>query len=350
MRRSPAELLAAWRTFTHVGEAGKAAGFETIILQAADEDAVVTHNGVECHFIREFSELASRARALQPDIVHVRGLSFPAQTRALQRVLSGARFVLQNHSDRVPRWWRRATYRRAYRDMAGIVCTAKPQVTPFFESGVFGERTRIFEVAAASCRFQPGDQDDARTVTGLYGDPCLLWVGRLDENKDPITVIDAVRRAAGRLPDVQLWMCYTDAPQLSEVQARLGADPELAQRVHLLGTVPYEQLEALYQAADFKVLGSRNESTCFAVVEALACGLPPVVTDIAAFRALTADGSTGRLFPCGDAQRMANALVEVHADDRAEQRARARAVFDRSLAFSAMGRRLLSAYEDVSAR
>ena len=44
------------------------------------------------------------------------------------------------------------------------------------------------------------------------------------------------------------------------------------------------------QAADLFVLGSHREGSGYSLIEALACGLPPVVTDIHAFRTLTGCG------------------------------------------------------------
>lgn len=56
------------------------------------------------------------------------------------------------------------------------------------------------------------------------------------------------------------------------------------------------------------VAGSRHEGSGYAVIEALACGVVPVVTDIAPFRALTDRGRVGALWPVGNAERLARAL------------------------------------------
>jgi glycosyltransferase involved in cell wall biosynthesis len=179
----------------------------------------------------------------------------------------------------------------------------------------------------------------------LSGDPCLLWLGRLDANKDPLTVLDAVRLASEDLPGLQLWCCYTDAPLLEVVTQRLRTDPALAARVHLLGAVPHADVELLLRAADFLVLASHREGSCFAVMEALACGATPLLTNIPTLSAMTGHGAVGALFAPGDAGALARLIVDFSARDSAGLRLRARARFEQHLSFEALGAKLRGAYE-----
>jgi glycosyltransferase involved in cell wall biosynthesis len=182
------------------------------------------------------------------------------------------------------------------------------------------------------------------------GDPLILWVGHLNENKDPLTVLDGVSRAARALPQLTLYCCFGTAPLLSAVRHRIAADPRLAGRVHLLGAVPHAHIELLMQAADMFVLGSRREGSGYALIEALACGLPPVVTDIPSFRVLTGGGTVGRLWPCGDADALGEAIRAVAAQTTSTGsgvRAGVRTHFDRELSFEALGSKLARAYEEI---
>ncbi len=56
--------------------------------------------------------------------------------------------------------------------------------------------------------------------------------------------------------------------------------------MHLLGRVPHERIEMLMRAADLFVLGSHREGGNTSLIEALATGLLPVVTDIPSSRSL----------------------------------------------------------------
>src|SRR3546814_12591222 len=70
-----------------------------------------------------------------------------------------------------------------------------------------------------------------------------------------------------------------------------------------------------------------------------------MVTDIPAFRALTGDGAIGRIWPPGDAVRLAEALVDT-ASNRPSP-GQVRGYFDANLSFAAIGRRWLDAYARV---
>ena len=102
------------------------------------------------------------------------------------------------------------------------------------------------------------------------------------------------------------------------------------------------------QAADLFVLGSHQEGSGYSVIEALACGLPPIVTDIPSFRSLTGEGAVGALWPCGDSRALCEALASARFDPPA--RAAVRAHFDRELSLGSLGRKLAAMYVDARER
>ncbi|MGC1520211.1 MAG: glycosyltransferase, partial [Steroidobacteraceae bacterium] len=172
----------------------------------------------------------------------------------------------------------------------------------------------------------------------------------LDANKDPLTVLDGIRVAVRCLPRLQMYCCFGSAPLLRTVQRRIAEDPLFNGRVHLLGRVSHLQVEQLMRAADLFVLGSHREGSGYSVIEALACGLPPVITDIPSFRSLTDDGSVGALWPIGDAAALGERIVAVAAQPPHSTRAAAREHFERRLSFEAVGRSLATAYQDLLER
>jgi glycosyltransferase involved in cell wall biosynthesis len=103
------------------------------------------------------------------------------------------------------------------------------------------------------------------------------------------------------------------------------------------------------RAADVFVLGSHHEGSGYSLIEALACGLPPVVTDIPSFRVLTGRGAVGRLWPCGDSAALTRALVAAGRADPALRTA-VRGHFVRELSFAAVGRKLSAMYAEVRER
>ena len=354
--RLPEDLLSAWPTLVQVAEAAASSGVRVTVLQASQHWHRLRSNDVDYHFlpfggvastgagIAAFRELTA---ALRPDVFHVQGLGFPRDVAALAAAAPGIPIVVQDHADRPPRrFWRWPAVRRSLAAARGVMFCAREQARPFRRIGLLPNRTRVYEVPESTCGFTALDQADARQLSGVSGDPALLWVGHLDRNKDPLTVLDGVSLAARHLRGLQLWCCFGNAPLMDKVRARVDGDPMLAGRVHLLGRVPHASIRTLMSAADFLVQGSHREGSGYAVIEALACGLPPIVTDIPSFRTLTSHGTVGRLWPRGDASALGQALVQMAALPRADLRTTARAKFERDLSSAALGRALRAVYLD----
>lgn len=348
-------LLERWPSLADIAELVAGAGVRVSVLQAASHAERLTRNDVEYHFVDVDGTrtVASRGRrfadvldGIHADVLHAHGLGFVAEAFAVAGHLSPELPILfQDHADRPPRWWRRPRHRRCFARASGIAFTSPDQAQPFMATRLFGPSTRLFAIPESSSRFTPGDRTRARAETGLHGDPCVLWVGRLTRGKDPLTVLEGIALAASRLPGLQLWCVFGAAPMLADVRARISGDARLAGRVQLLGEVPHARIETLLRAADLFVSGSRAEGSGYAALEAIACGITPVLTDIPAFRALTGNGRIGHLWPRGDAARLADALFLAATEPTSAQQVRVH--FDATLSFEAVGRLWSEAYSQV---
>lgn len=357
MGREPERLLHDWPSLVDVAEAVHGAGARVSVIQAAHTSLRIERNGVEYFFlapeigdrsIAENVRFAILLQRLKADVFHVHGFSFPLDVMTLASLLPRTPILVQDHANHVPRLWRRWAWRRALSQVAGVAFCARAQARPFVSSRLLSQTTPVYEIPESSSRFTSGDRSIAREHTGLHGSPCVLWVGHLNHNKDPLTVLDAISRVVAHLPTLQLWCCFIDAPLLASVTSRIESDERLREHVHLLGRIEHERVQTLMQAADIFVLGSHHEGSGYSVIEALACGLVPVVTDIPSFRALTADGRIGRLWPRGDAGALSDALLAIARDP--PSRGAVRAHFDSEISLAAVGRKLRAAYEDLRAR
>ena len=353
-RADPEELLDTWQTLGDVATAVHRAGADVTVVQSFHRDAELVREGVKFRFVAEPAlpgrtvgllprRLADAAREQAPDVIHVNGLDFAWHTQVLCGI--GVPVLAQDHAS-VP-YARRIRRRWGLARVAGVAFTDARQAEPFFHNGSFRQGMPIYSVPESSTHFTTGNIDEARAETGIYGDPAVLWVGRLDANKDPLTLLDALEQAARELPELQLWCCFHEQPLLGEVRARLARSPDLAARVHLLGRVPHGTIQVMCRAADFFMLGSHREGSGYALIEALACGATPVVSDIPAFRGLTLNGRVGALVPTGDAATFARALIELAGHPRGPLRRRAVDHFARELSFDVIGRRLCAIYETL---
>ena len=339
--RKPRELISDWPTLTDVARAASAAGVE-VSVAVPHKETVTLHSGdVAVHFR---PDVLKHVQAEAPDILHVHGLAF-ARAAPARLLPASTRVVVQDHGGGEPSPWRKMLMRRGLRDVRGALFTASAQAAPF--ANILPRTARVFEVLESSSWFSPGDQNEARQRTRLYGDPCVLWVGRLNGNKDPLMVLRAMRGALNRLPNLQLWCCYSTTELLPAMKKLIEGDAILRDRVHLLGTVAHGDIEHLARAADFFVAASHWEGSGFALIEALACGLTPIVTDIPSFRWITGGGAIGGLVPVGDHAAMADQLVRLATMPGVQRRAAVLHHFAQQLSFDAIGNQLKHAYESV---
>lgn len=351
----PDALLRAWPTLGDVAAAVASTGAEVTVVQSFDRDAEIVRHGVRFLFVREPAipgratgvrpaNIAAAVRDCGPDVIHMNGLDFARHTRALSRL--GVPVLAQDHASRPA--IARARRRHALAGVAGVAFTAAPQAEPFVAEGSIPPGVLIFGVPESSTHFAPGPREAARAETGVAGEPAVLWVGRLDTNKDPLTMLDAVERVAASLPGVELWCCFHEQPLIEAVRQRIRTSDILKPRVHLLGRVPHDRIELLCRAADFLMLGSHHEGSGYALIEALACGTTPIVSDIPAFRELTGNGAIGSLVEPGDSAGFARALIELAQRPRGDLREEAAGHFKAQLSFDRVGARLLEIYTTLA--
>jgi glycosyltransferase involved in cell wall biosynthesis len=348
----PDALLERYTTLTGWSEALLEAGADrVIVLQRFHHHAIVTRNGVEYHFGRMRDIGAADLRSIE--VAHVNGLNFPVQTHRLRRWLPPrAPIVVQDHATGSPpaRAASRAVRRWGFRPVDAFLFTSAALADPWRAAKIFRRHHHIYEVLEASTTLRPMARAAAREASGVTGSPALLWVGRLDANKDPLTVLAGFERIIVPHPDASLTMVFGSDELLPEIRARLSGSPSLARRVRLVGYVAHDALPAYYSAADVFVLGSHHEGSGYALIEACACGAIPVVTGIPAFRVITGNGTRGALWPPGDAVGLAHALLELGGRDLVALRADLAVHFAKELSWTAVGRRALDIYAEVRAR
>jgi glycosyltransferase involved in cell wall biosynthesis len=305
----PDALLERYSTLRDWGESILAAGATRVLtFQRFGRDAAFTRNGVDYVFRRDgsgerprFWNRSTRLHAALAqanlDVAHVNGLEFGGALRHLRHAVGpSTAIVVQDHGGQSQRLAGRATPdalvgRRGFRAADGFLFTAGAQAGPWRRAGAITSGQRVFEVPEASTHLRGIPRSAARIASHVEGTPAVLWVGRLNANKDPLTVLDGFEQSLTHLPQAVLTLVHGTDDQLSAVSARVSGSPALRDHVRLAGHVGHEMMPAYYSAADLFVLGSHHEGSGYALIEACACGTVPVVTAIPSFRVLTAEGS-----------------------------------------------------------
>ena len=362
---SPDALLANYHTLTGWSAAMSQAGASVQTVQRFSADARQRRDAVEYVFVadngrgtpRPWDEVAGTVAvvsAAHPDVVHVNGLMFPAAVVALRAALPDAVIVLQDHSGALPRTlpWpldrlTTARWSQAFAVVDACTFTAAELADRWRAAGLPAS-VPIIEIPEASTTLTPIDRREAARRTGMNRPLELLWVGRLEPGKDPMTMLDALEQALPHLPEAHATMIFEGGQLEAQVRTRVSGSSALNGHVALAGAVPHERVADYYSAADVFVSASRHEGSGYALIEAIACGVAPCVTDIPASRALV--GSIGRPWPAGDAAACAAEIRALGRPSGRPSRQAVRAHFDAELDWRAIGSRTVDAYTALLAQ
>lgn len=199
-------------------------------------------------------------------------------------------------------------------------------------------------------RFRPAiGVPDWRGRFGFGDGPLLTYLGRLTSDKGVHRFLDAL----AELPRGLDWSaCVAGVgPEEGAVRRRIALDPHLDGRVRYAGPVAEEEKPALLSQSDLFVLPSVSDTASVAVLEAMASGAVPVVSNVGGPSAIVEDGRTGRVVDLGLAHGLADALAELLTDEP-RRRALARAGLGwvrREASIERTARRFISLYELVMA-
>ena len=153
---------------------------------------------------------------------------------------------------------------------------------------------------------EPPDRDWSRDVT-------LFTAGRIDAEKNPLLLVEAMAELERRRPGVYRLTWAGEGPLVEEVRRR-AEELGVAERIELLGYLPFPELLPHYRGAHAFVHVSFTEGVPQVLTEALASGAPVVATDVGGVREALNDGEAALLVPPDDLVALVEALLRL-ADD-----------------------------------
>ncbi len=179
------------------------------------------------------------------------------------------------------------------------------------ELGASAEKSEVVGNGVDTTRFHPVDRAAARSRYGLPENAqVLISVGGLVERKGMHRVIDCLPALLTSHPALH-YLIVGGGSAEGDIRAELDAQVArlgLAARVHFLGALPPDELNGPLSAADVFVLATRNEGWANVFLEAMACGLPVVSTDVGGNAEVVCRPALGSIVPFGDAAALQQAL------------------------------------------
>lgn len=213
--------------------------------------------------------------------------------------------------------------------------------------GATAERVRVLPNRVVLDDYSPTDRSSLNEIRSRYGipedAPVVLSVGRLHPEKDPVTLV----RGFARIPQEEARLVLVGDGELREAVSVEADRAGLDGRVVVTGFRPREEIPSLLYVADCFVMASQYEGFPFALLEAMAAGVPVVVSEIPQIDELL-EGTGALRFPVGDDRALSERISEVLADP-APARARAASARELMTKFDRAEIDLLEAslYEDL---
>jgi glycosyltransferase involved in cell wall biosynthesis len=263
--------------------------------------------------------LFGELRHLGPDIVHVNspgpydgqmGLAAP-----VARFAGASRVVVTEHLPMVERSAKRAIIKEfAYRwvDKVLTVCHAN---VPYLidRQKVPAAKIEVIHNALQEDFGQRSDVD-SNSMRERYGLPpecvAIAFVGSLIERKGFPVLLDALQP----LDNVHWRLLVAGDGAERGRYERLTKDMGMEDRVQFLGMLAEQEVEAMMRSVDLLALPSFMEAMPYVILEAMACGLPVIASNIYGIDEMVVDSETAVLIPPGDAARLSGGLRELIGD------------------------------------
>ncbi len=248
------------------------------------------------------------AREIQPDLVH----AGPVQTCAFIAVLAGCSpilcmswgFDLMKDVER-GRWWQFVT-RYTLKRCDYFTSDARVTRDKAIAYGMDPQKTVVFPWGVDLERFTPAPREKPVGQNERF----TLFCNR---SWEPNYGVDVLARAFVLLtrqqPDLDLVLLAggSEGPRIRQILESAG----VLERVTFAGQVSQADLPPYYRVADLYISPSHVDGSSVSLMEALACGLPCLVSDIPANQEWITEGKNGWLFPDGDAGKLAEKIQTV---------------------------------------
>lgn len=179
----------------------------------------------------------------------------------------------------------------------------------------------------------------------------ILYVGRLIKEKGVSVLLEAVAHLPDPLRSSIFLDIVGDGPDLKVLQQQarmLGIES----RVSFAGSVPNEELPKIYQAASLFIGASDSEGQGVVYLEAMACGVPVIATNVGGVGEIIEHGVNGYLVAPRDPEAIAKAIVELLENDsrRLQLSDKARQQVVQHYSWESVAKRFADSYREVLAR
>ena len=210
--------------------------------------------------------------------------------------------------------------------------------------GMGADRIVLFPWGTDLDHFSPRSEGGLRAELGWQEQFVLISTRTFEPLYGVDLIVQAFIRASQQHPQLRL-LLLGDGSQ-REGMKRWLIDAGLADKAYFAGSVSRDDLPNYYRSADLYLSASHSDGSSVSLLEAMACGLPALVSDIPGNREWVAPGVNGWWFRSGEADSLVASVKKVLGSDKCKAMGiAARSIAEQRADWSENFPKLLDAYE-----
>ncbi len=282
--------------------------------------------------VRNVVKLRGIILDFKPHIVHT-ALARPSIGAALTRLCMrrGIKWIASDHG--VHEWHEKGAIRGQIMDavmprilsrMDAVLSVSESAANELIRHGVNPERVRVVPNGINTSRFYPGQTRDRKQFLATQfpqDNPAKNYfvigsAGNLRKLKGYEDLVEAMPQIIAATPNARC-LVWGEGPERKPLIARTQ-ELGLSHAISFCGHA--DAMEKRLPMLDLYVQPSRLESFGMAAAEAMACGVPVVVSDTGGLKELVQDRVNGQIFPAGDAAALADHVLNLAGDEATRAR------------------------------
>ena len=255
-------------------------------------------------------------RRIRPDIVHAHFIRICGLWGALSGfhpfVLTvwGPDILIWPKQSRLMKWLTRFVLKRV--DL--VTSNGENVLREMVRLGADRNKTSLIQHGVDVRRFSPEQQDrKLKEGLGMSGSPVIISVRRLFPIYDVTSLIKAIPMVLAHIPNAK-FIIAGDGEQRGYLK-NLAASLGVSDNIRWLGKLPHDQMPRYLASSDIYVSTSLSDAVSVSLHEAMACGLPVIVTDTGDNRNWVKDGLNGFLVPVKSPQKLALKITYLLQND-----------------------------------
>lgn len=302
---------------------------ETVLIFGSDLNKKLYIENIKVYFVKDiirknmithslsfYNNSTKIIRKESPNVIHFQGMNDVISHYIIKRKINpNIKTIIQDHGTVYTSKYRIARFLFSKFDL--FIFNSIGQESYWVKSTTL-PKNKIRYIPEGTSIFKKGDKKTARKLTSIDGIPAILWIGNLDNNKDPITILKAIEIVTTKYPRVKLHFVFRNQLILNKVIDFISIN-NLEKNVNLIGEVSHNNIEEYINSSDYFILGSAKEGSGYSCIEAMSCGVIPILSNIPSFMDFTQNGNIGAIFKQGDHLDLSKKMISLFTKNYKEE-------------------------------